>query len=101
MYRPWTRFRIYLVIEKIIDAAIQSDAEAIHPGYGFLSENSDFADACNAANITFIGPPSSAMKDMGDKVSARQLMEKAGVPVVPGAEDIKIEDMESAKDAAT
>ena len=98
---PGPALESYLVIEKIIDAAIQSDAEAIHPGYGFLSENSDFADACNAANITFIGPPSSAMKDMGDKVSARQLMEKAGVPVVPGAEDIKIEDMESAKDAAT
>ena len=97
---PGPALESYLVIKKIIDAAVQSDAEAIHPGYGFLSENSDFADACDAANITFIGPPSSAMKDMGDKVSARRLMEKAGVPVVPGAEDIKIDDIESAKDEA-
>ena len=87
----------YLVIDKIIQAARETGAEAIHPGYGFLSENSDFADACDAAGITFIGPPGSAMKAMGDKVSARKLMEEAGVPVVPGANDIDINDLETAR----
>src|SRR5215831_20303855 len=74
----------YLVIEKILAACRQSGAEAVHPGYGFLSENEDFADACEQAGIVFIGPPSSAMRMMGDKTSARMTVTKAGVPVVPG-----------------
>ena len=74
----------YLDIQKILDACKKTGADAVHPGYGFLSENEDFADACEAAGIIFIGPPSSAMRMMGDKTSARITMTKAGVPVVPG-----------------
>lgn len=74
----------YLVIDKIIAAAKASGADAIHPGYGFLSENVAFADACEKAGIIFVGPPASAIKAMGLKDAAKVLMEKAGVPVVPG-----------------
>ena len=86
----------YLVIDKIIHAAKQTGAEAIHPGYGFLSENAAFSEACDAAGIVFIGPPGSAMQAMGDKVSARRLMEAAGVPVVPGSNEIDANDLETA-----
>ncbi len=74
----------YLRWERIIDAARACGAEAIHPGYGFLSENEDFAHACAEAGLVFIGPPPSAIKDMGLKAESKQLMEKAGVPLVPG-----------------
>jgi acetyl-CoA/propionyl-CoA carboxylase biotin carboxyl carrier protein len=74
----------YLSIEKIIDAAQRSGAEAIHPGYGFLAENAPFAQACEDAGIVFIGPPASAIEAMGSKTRARELMQKAGVPIVPG-----------------
>jgi acetyl-CoA carboxylase biotin carboxylase subunit len=74
----------YLVQQRIIDAAKQAGADAIHPGYGFLSENASFVRACEAAGITFIGPPASAMDAMGEKTRARANMIKAGVPVVPG-----------------
>jgi 3-methylcrotonyl-CoA carboxylase alpha subunit len=74
----------YLVIDKIIDAARHSGAEAIHPGYGFLSENAKFAEACAAAGIVFIGPPPSAIRAMGSKAAAKALMERAAVPLVPG-----------------
>src|SRR5206468_12371386 len=74
----------YLSIEKIIAAAKQSGAEAIHPGYGFLSENAEFADACAKAGIVFIGPPASAIRAMGSKSAAKALMERARVPLVPG-----------------
>ena len=74
----------YLRWERIIDAAKATGAQAIHPGYGFLSENEDFAQACAAAGLVFIGPPPSAIKDMGLKAESKQLMEKAGVPLVPG-----------------
>ena len=74
----------YLVPEKIIAAARASGAEAIHPGYGFLSENADFADAVIAAGLVWIGPPSSAIRAMGLKDAAKALMQKAGVPVTPG-----------------
>jgi acetyl-CoA carboxylase biotin carboxylase subunit len=74
----------YLVIDKIIEAAKKSGAEAIHPGYGFLSENSDFAEAVERSGLVLIGPPSSAMKLMGSKTSARQIAKQAGAPVVPG-----------------
>lgn len=74
----------YLRADKIIDAAKQTGADAIHPGYGFLSENADFAEACAAAGITFIGPSPHAIRAMGGKTSARMVMQAAGVPVVPG-----------------
>ncbi|QRN95752.1 acetyl-CoA carboxylase biotin carboxylase subunit [Archangium violaceum] len=74
----------YLVQERILEAAKKAGADAIHPGYGFLSENASFVRACEKAGITFIGPPASAMDAMGEKTRARQNMIKAGVPVVPG-----------------
>src|ERR1019366_3118693 len=74
----------YLRIDKIIDAAKKSGAEAIHPGYGFLAENPALARACDDAGITFIGPSAASMEAMGSKTSARRLMQQAGVPVVPG-----------------
>jgi 3-methylcrotonyl-CoA carboxylase alpha subunit len=74
----------YLVAERIIAAARQTGAEAIHPGYGFLSENEDFAEACAKAGVVFIGPPASAIRAMGLKAASKALMEKAGVPLTPG-----------------
>ncbi|HUR90612.1 MAG TPA: acetyl/propionyl/methylcrotonyl-CoA carboxylase subunit alpha [Ramlibacter sp.] len=74
----------YLRWERIIDAARATGAQAIHPGYGFLSENEDFAKACAEAGLVFIGPPASAIQAMGLKAESKQLMEKAGVPLVPG-----------------
>ncbi|KAA0018751.1 acetyl/propionyl/methylcrotonyl-CoA carboxylase subunit alpha [Salinicola corii] len=74
----------YLDIDKVIAAAQRSGADAIHPGYGFLSENADFVAACEAAGIIFVGPPASAIAAMGDKASAKARMFKAGVPLVPG-----------------
>ena len=74
----------YLVSEKIIQAALRSNAQAIHPGYGFLSENSAFAEACSTNNLIFIGPPSSAIEAMGSKSAAKNIMAKAEVPLVPG-----------------
>jgi acetyl-CoA carboxylase biotin carboxylase subunit len=75
----------YLNIDAIIAAARHAEADAIHPGYGFLSENASFAKACEDAGITFIGPPSAVIARAGSKTAARQLAQKAGVPVVPGA----------------
>src|SRR5215213_2347001 len=74
----------YLRIDAIIDAAKKSGAEALHPGYGFLAENEDFAAACRQAGVVFIGPSPEAIAAMGDKAAAKRLMEKAGVPLVPG-----------------
>src|SRR5215468_8519483 len=74
----------YLRIDKIIEAAKRTGADAIHPGYGFLSENAEFAESCAAAGVVFIGPPPAAIRAMGLKSSARMLAAKAGAPVVPG-----------------
>ena len=74
----------YLNIARMIDVARQAGVDAIHPGYGFLSENPAFAEACAAANIIFVGPPPSAMRAMGSKSAAKLLMEKSGVPLLPG-----------------
>ena len=77
----------YLVIEKVLAAAKQTGADAIHPGYGFLSENAKFARACSEAGVTFIGPPPEAMDEMGEKTRARRRASEAGVPVVPGLKE--------------
>ncbi|MCP5069653.1 MAG: ATP-grasp domain-containing protein, partial [bacterium] len=77
----------YLRIDKIIDAARQAGADAVHPGYGFLSENADFARALDEAGLTFIGPSAAAMDAMGNKLRARAIMSAAGVRVIPGSEN--------------
>src|SRR5438874_186145 len=77
----------YLVIENVIAAAKETGADAIHPGYGFLSENAHFARACAVAGVTFIGPPPEAMEEMGEKTRARRKVTEAGVPVVPGLQE--------------
>jgi 3-methylcrotonyl-CoA carboxylase alpha subunit len=74
----------YLVADRIIEAAKRTGAQAVHPGYGFLSENAGFADACAAAGIVFIGPPAASIRAMGSKSEAKKIMEKARVPLVPG-----------------
>jgi len=74
----------YLVADKILDAAKRTGAQAVHPGYGFLSENADFSEACAASGITFIGPPASAIRAMGSKSEAKKLMGSAAVPLTPG-----------------
>ncbi len=81
---PGPSGKSYLCIPNILSAAVISQAEAIHPGYGFLSENMSFSEACADMNIAFIGPPAFAMAIMGDKVSARTAMAKAGLPMLPG-----------------
>jgi acetyl-CoA/propionyl-CoA carboxylase biotin carboxyl carrier protein len=89
----------YLNIEKIIATAKEADAEAIHPGYGFLAENADFARACAEAGIVFIGPPPEAIDAMGSKTKAREIMAEAGVPIVPGATE-PAPDIEAARKQA-
>ena len=75
----------YLNIPAIISAAEIADVDGIHPGYGFLSQNAHFAEICESCNITFIGPPASAIRLMGDKIAAKDLMRKTGIPIVPGS----------------
>ena len=79
----------YLNIGKVIGAARKCGADAIHPGYGFLAENPDFAEACEEAGIIFIGPPSEVIRNLGDKVMARRIMAEAGIPMVPGTQNLK------------
>ena len=78
----------YLRIDRIISAAEVADVDAIHPGYGFLSENAHFADVCDSCNIRFIGPSSAAMNAMEDKAVSRALAKKAGVPIPPGSQGV-------------
>ncbi|MBI3492614.1 MAG: ATP-grasp domain-containing protein, partial [Acidobacteria bacterium] len=82
---PAPAARSYLSMARVIDAARASGADAIHPGYGFLSENAAFADACAQAGVLFVGPPASVIARMGSKIEARRLVAAAGVPIVPGA----------------
>jgi acetyl-CoA/propionyl-CoA carboxylase, biotin carboxylase, biotin carboxyl carrier protein len=89
----------YLNVEKILEVAQSAGAEAIHPGYGFLAENAPFAAACEKAKVTFIGPPAKAIEAMGSKTEARQIMQKAGVPIVPGATE-PVKDVAEAKKQA-
>ena len=89
----------YLDIERVIDAARRTGAEAIHPGYGFLSENWRFAQACEAAGLIFVGPPWQVIQRMGDKIGARRIMAGAGVPVVPGSEG-PVESVDAAREVA-
>ena len=86
----------YLNMDAILTVAKAANCDAIHPGYGFLSENPDFADACAAAGVAFIGPPGQVIRTMGNKAAARRLMQQAGVPVVPGS-DGAVDTAEQAK----
>ena len=83
---PGSSAESYLRIDRILDAARRHKADAIHPGYGFLSENADFAAACEAAGIVFIGPSSASIRAMGSKTAARRTAIAAGAPVIPGTD---------------
>ena len=96
---PATPAESYLNIEKTLEIAATAGAEGIHPGYGFLAENAEFAAACEKAKITWIGPPPKAIEAMGSKTRSRELMQKAGVPIVPGATS-PVKDVEAAKKQA-
>ncbi|HEX6853060.1 MAG TPA: acetyl-CoA carboxylase biotin carboxylase subunit [Candidatus Polarisedimenticolaceae bacterium] len=89
----------YLRIDRILEAAKKTGAQAIHPGYGFLAENDDFARAVRDAGIVWIGPPPEAMEAMGDKIRAREIMQKAKVPVVPGTPPLSPDPFEVARQA--
>src|SRR5436305_7330240 len=96
---PATPSESYLKVDKILEVASKAGAEAVHPGYGFLAENAPFAAACEKAKITFIGPPPKAIEAMGSKTEARQIMQKAGVPIVPGGTS-PVKDAAAAKKQA-
>ncbi|MEX0736902.1 MAG: biotin carboxylase N-terminal domain-containing protein, partial [Bacteroidota bacterium] len=89
----------YLSIPRLIAAAEVTNADAVHPGYGFLAENANFAEICATSGLTFIGPKPDAISAMGDKALAKETMRKAGVPVVPGSDGVII-DFEKAKKIA-
>src|SRR3954468_5153948 len=86
----------YLNVERIMEVIRESGAQAVHPGYGFLAENAPFARACEEAGVVFIGPPASAIDAMGSKTRARELMQAAGVPIVPGTTE-PVETVEDAR----
>jgi len=90
----------YLNMPNIISAAIITGADAIHPGYGYFSESPSFTEACEACNLVFIGPPSSAIERMGDKAKAREIVQHAGVPVIPGAKGVIANDQDAVRTAA-
>src|SRR5262245_6982723 len=87
----------YLNIPRIISAAEIANVQAIHPGYGFLSENAHFAEVCRSCKIEFIGPPQEAMRRLGNKNEARKLAKKSGVPVVPGSEGLITDENEAVR----
>src|SRR3712207_4783517 len=90
----------YLNIDRIVEVCRESGAEAVHPGYGFLAENATFAKALEDAGVVFIGPPASAIDAMGSKTNARDLMKKAGVPIIPGTTE-PVPDVETAMKIAS
>src|SRR5262249_19217964 len=90
----------YLDVERVVAAARASGAEAVHPGYGFLSENWRFARACQEAGLVFIGPPWAALQQMGDRVGGRRLMARGGLPVVPGSDGV-LDSADAAAEMAT
>jgi acetyl-CoA/propionyl-CoA carboxylase biotin carboxyl carrier protein len=90
----------YLDIGRIVDACLQTGAQAVHPGYGFLAENPDFARACEQAGVVFVGPPVAAIETMGDKIRAKRSVQAAGVPVVPGRHEPGLDDAALAEAAA-
>src|SRR4051795_5724481 len=92
---PWPAAESYLNVDKLLEVIERSGAEAVHPGYGFLAENAAFAKRLEEAGVTFIGPPASAIEAMGSKTRARELMQNAGVPIVPGTTD-PVESVEKA-----
>ena len=94
------RVESYLSIEAIVAAGVATGAEAVHPGYGFLAENAEFARACAAAGLVFIGPPATAIEAMGDKIRAKQTVGAAGVPVVPGRSESGMSDADLVEAAA-
>src|SRR4051812_36446096 len=98
---PARSSRSYLDIPSVISAAEITNVDAIHPGYGFLSENAEFADVCVASGIAFIGPTPQVIRDMGLKQRARALMQQAGVPILPGSEGIVKTPEEAAEIAAS
>ncbi|MBT8355559.1 MAG: acetyl/propionyl-CoA carboxylase subunit alpha, partial [Desulfofustis sp.] len=89
----------YLRIDAIIEAALDTGCQAIHPGYGFLSENAQFAEKVEAAGLSFIGPPAGVISTMGDKIAAKKLAIDSGVPTVPGHSD-PVVNLEQAREAA-
>ena len=95
-----TPLETYLSIPRILEAAREARADAVHPGYGFLSESAAFARAVEKAGLTWVGPPASAMEQMGDKLSARRRARRAGVPIVPGTDKSETDDAVIAKKAA-
>ena len=94
---PAASSQSYLLIDRILSVAAICDVDAIHPGYGFLSENAYFAEACRKHGITFIGPTPEAMRALGDKAVARDTMKKAGVPTTPGSDGILLSEQEALK----
>src|ERR671914_362694 len=94
---PGPAAQSYLNVDKLLEVVAQSGAEAVHPGYGFLAENAAFATRLEAAGIVFVGPPAAAIDAMGSKTRARELMQAAGVPIVPGT----TEPVETVEDAAS
>src|SRR5579863_3479003 len=91
----------YLMINRIISAAEIGNVQAIHPGYGFLSENAHFAEVCRSCRIEFIGPPHEAMHKLGNKNEARKLAQKVGVPIVPGSDGLIENDAQALRVAQT
>jgi len=94
---PSPSLESYLNIDKIIQVAKESGADAVHPGYGFLSENTKFSDRCKLEGIKFVGPSAYSIANMGDKITARKTMIAAGVPVVPGTVDMVHSEEEAMK----
>ena len=96
---PAVSAQSYLSIDRLVDACIKTRADAVHPGYGFLSENSSFLEALNAAGIAFIGPGKRAIEVMGDKITAKALARKAGISVIPGYDEA-LDGIDDALDAS-